>query len=145
MTYPKPVFENLEELAALALAASRIVATALREDVLHRLKPQERSGPERLLRLIEARQIFDQRALDEIAWLERCLTRLIIEGTFLVDRSEADECNVSPAFWQESRLTEEADAPSRALAVILDLQNHLEAVHDILHAEAAITALRQKI
>lgn len=135
----------LEDLAAEALATARIVDTAIREDVLHRIKPLERSGPERLLSAIAKRQIFDVRALDELASLEERLVRRIIEGTVMIDRVEAGEGNVSPAFWQEPRMSAEADALSRALGVILELKFLLEAIQDRLAAEAAVESLRQAL
>lgn len=137
--------QSLEDLAAEALATARIVDTAIREDVLHRLKPQERTGPERLLRAIGKQQVFDHRTLDELGWLEERLARRIIEGTVMIDRVEAGEGNVSPMAWQEPRMTEEADALSRALAVILEMKFLLEAIQDRLAAEAAIETLRQSI
>ncbi|WP_163849210.1 hypothetical protein [Pseudooceanicola aestuarii] len=136
---------TVENLAAEALALARIAATAIREDVLHRLAPQERTGPERLLRLFDAREIFDAPALDHLASLERRLVERITEGTVMVDRFEGGEGNVSPAFWQEPRMTEEADALSNALAVILELNFLLEAIQDRLAAEAAIETLRQAL
>ncbi len=138
-------FPTVEDLAAEALAIARVTATAIREDVLHRLAPPERTGPERLLRAIDMREIFERRTLDELASLERRLVARITEGTTMVDRAEAGEGNVSPAFWREARMTAEADALSNALAVILELQFLLEAVQDRLAAEAAIEALRQAL
>lgn len=134
---------TVEDLAAQALAMARIVATAIREDALHRLAPQERCGPERLLRAIDAREIFERRVLDELAYLETRLVALITEGTVMMDRAEAGEGNVSPAFWREPRMTEDADALSNVLAVILELNFLLEAIQDRLAAEAVIEILRQ--
>lgn len=136
---------TVEDLAAEALALARIAALAIREDVLHRLAPQERTGPERLLRLLDAREIFDAAALDHLASLERRLVERITDGTIMVDRAEVGEGNVSPAFWLEPRMTEEADALSNALAVLLELNFLLEAIQDRLAAEAAIEALRQAL
>ena len=144
MTGPETA-STVEDLAAEALAMARIVATAIREDVLHRLAPRERTGPERLLRMMDAREIFDAPALDHLASLERRLVDRITEGTFMVDRFEGGEGNVSPVLWQEPRVTEEADALSNALAVILELNFFLEAIQDRLAAEAAIEALRQAL
>ncbi|MHA6326010.1 hypothetical protein [Roseivivax sp. CAU 1753] len=132
----------VEDLAWEALAAARIVATAIREDVLHRLAPLERVGPKRLLRAIESREIFDHWTLDELAFLEARLVKHISDGTFMVDRAEVGEGNVSPAFWREPRLTEDADAMSSALSVVLELQMILEAIQDRIAAEAAMEKLR---
>ena len=136
---------TVEDLAAEALAIARIAATAIRADVLHRLAPQERTGPERLLRMLDAREIFDARVLDHLASLERRLVEWITEGTFMADRFESGEGNVSPVLWQEPRMTEEADALSSALAVLLELNFLLEVIQDRLAAEAAIEALRQAL
>lgn len=136
---------TVEDLTAEALAMARTVATAVREDVLHRLAPQERMGPERLLRMLDARDIFDAPVLDHLASLERRLVERITEGTFMADRFEGGEGNVSPVLWQEPRMTEEADALSSALAVLLELNFLLEAIQDRLAAEAAIAALRQAL
>lgn len=136
---------TVEDLAAEALSIARIVATAIREDVLHRLKPQRRCGPERLLRAIDRRGIFEPRTLDELASLEAQLVPQITEGTVMVNRAEAGEGNVSPVYWREPRLTEDADALSNALAVILELTFLLEAIQDRLAAETAIETLRQNL
>jgi hypothetical protein len=136
---------SVEELAAEALALARIVATAIREVVLYRLAPQERTGPERLLRMLDAREIFDAPVLDHLASLERRLVERITDGTFLADRFEGGEGNVSPVLWQEPRMTEEADALSNALAVLLELNFLLEVIQDRLAAEAAIEALRRDL
>ncbi|SDG52456.1 hypothetical protein [Alloyangia pacifica] len=139
-TYP-----TLEDLAAEALSTARIAAIAIREDVLHRLAPQERTGPELLVRMFGAREIFAPQVLDHLNALETPLVERITECTFVVDRAEAGEGNVSPVFWQEARTTEEVDGLSKALAVILELKFLLEAIQDRLAAEAAIEALRQAL
>jgi len=95
--------------------------------------------------MLDSREIFDVPVLDHIASLERRLVERITEGTVMVDRFEGGEGNVSPACWQEPRTTEEADALSNALAVILELNFLLEAIQDRLAAEAAIEALRQAL
>lgn len=64
---------NVEDLAAETLAVARTVATAVREDVFHRLAPQEQTGPERLLRMLNAREIFDAPVLGLLAQRNRCL------------------------------------------------------------------------
>lgn len=136
---------TVENLAAEALSVARVAATAIREDVLHRLAPQERTGPERLLRMLEARKIFEVTTLDHLNALESKLTARIIEGTFMVERFEGGEGNVSPVSWREPRLTEEADGLSNALSIILELIFLLEITHDRLAAEAAVEVLRQSL
>ncbi|ETX12720.1 hypothetical protein OCH239_17505 [Roseivivax halodurans JCM 10272] len=135
-------YDNIDALAASAFAKSRIAATAIREDVLHNLKPLKRTGSERLLHQIERRRIFDTEMLDEIDVLADLVTRLIQEGTTVIECIDNDECNVSPGVWTERRRTRAADELGRALIVLYDLQETLYAVHDLMHAERAIEALR---
>ncbi|ETW10663.1 hypothetical protein ATO8_21031 [Roseivivax marinus] len=135
-------YDNIDALAASAFAKSRIAATAIREDVLHNLKPLKRTGPERLLHQIERRRIFDTEVLNEIDVLADLITRLIQEGTTVIECFDNDECNVSPGIWTERRRTRAADELGRALIVLYDLQETLYAVHDLMHAERAIEALR---
>lgn len=136
---------TVENLAAEALSVARVAATAIREDVLHRLAPRERTGPERLLRMLEARKIFEVTTLDHLNALESKLAARIIEGTSMVERFEGGEGNVSPISWREPRLTEEADGLSNALTIILELIFLLEITHDRLAAEAAVEVLRQSL
>ncbi|WP_353475488.1 hypothetical protein PVT71_18155 [Salipiger sp. H15] len=136
---------TVENLAAEALSVARVAATAIREDVLHRLAPRERTGPERLLRMLEARKIFEVTTLDHLNALESKLAARIIEGTLMVERFEGGEGNVSPISSREPRLTEEADGLSNALSIILELIFLLEITHDRLAAEAAVEALHQSL
>lgn len=143
MTELLPItYENIDALAASAFAKSRDVATAIREDVLHNLEPRERLSPERLLDRIARRRIFDQEILVEIDVLTDRIARHVLKGTSAVEHFDADDCNASRGGWTEQRRTPEADALSRALMVLYDLQEALLAVHDLMHAERAIEALR---
>ncbi|WP_375691452.1 hypothetical protein [Pseudooceanicola sp. LIPI14-2-Ac024] len=135
-------YDNIDALAASAFAKSRDVATAIQEDVLHNLKPLERSGPERLLGRIERRRIFDEETLVEIDVLTDRIARLVQEGTTTVEYVDTDECNVTPAYWTAQRRTREADELGRALMFLYDLHETLLAVHDLMHAERAIEAMR---
>lgn len=135
-------YDNIDALAASAFAKSRLVATALREDVLHNLEPLDRRKSERLLDRIARRRIFDEEALAEIDGLSDRIVGLIQAGTTEVAHYENDECNVSPAYWTSQRRTRAADELGRALMVLFDLQETLLAVHDLMHAERAIVALR---
>src|SRR5690554_2153261 len=96
-------YDNIDSLAASALAASRDCATALREDVIPNFKPQERLGPQRLLRAIDHRTIFSKETLIEIEVLIEKMSGKILAGTTTIQRFDADECNVSrPDCWQET-------------------------------------------
>ena len=120
-------YDNIDALAASAFAKSRIAATAIREDVLHNLKPLKRTGPERLLDRIERRRIFDAEMLNEIDVFANLLARVIQEGTTVIECIDNDACNVSPGGWTERRRTRAADELGRALIVLYDLQETLYA------------------
>lgn len=138
-------YDNIDSLAASALAASRDCATALREDVIPNLTGQERLGPQRLIRAIDHRMIFSKETLVEIDVLIEKLSTKVLAGTTTVQRFDADESNVSaPACWQETKRTREAEDLGRALVVLLDLQHMVHAVNDLMDAERIISDLRQR-
>ena len=80
------IYDNIDTLAASALAKSRDCITAIREDVLHNVKPLERVGFERLMSAMERRQIFTQDILVELDVQMDCITHLIDRGTTLHER-----------------------------------------------------------
>ncbi|SFO34350.1 hypothetical protein SAMN04487859_12915 [Roseovarius lutimaris] len=144
--FPEITYENLETLAASAFALSRLCATALRADVIHHLKPDQRRGAERLLQEISARRIFDEGLLDEINLLIDRMSRLIVDGTTKVEIYQADEChNDGGGNWHETRRNEQAEDLSRALSVLLGLQEALYGVQDLMQAERALADLRRHI
>ena len=139
-------YDNIEAIAASAFAKSRDCLTAIRMDVLHNIKPMERVGFQRLVDAIEARQIFTQKMLEELDVQIDFLTREIDKGTTVHQHRDYDECNVSaPACWQETRTTEPAKELGRAMIMFLDLNDTLQTVHDLMHAEIALSELRQSL
>lgn len=139
-------YENIEGLAASAFSISRLCATALHADVFPNLKPQDRHGAKRLLARIENRQIFDKESVVELDVLINKLSREIAKGTDVVEVVDNDPCNFSSdAAWKESHRTREAEDMSRALTVLLELQETVHAVHDLMHAEQALERLRQRL
>ena len=74
-------YDNIEAIAAAAFAKSRDCITAIRMDVLHNIQPLERVGFERLIKTIEARQIFKPEILEELDVQMDFLTREIDKGT----------------------------------------------------------------
>lgn len=137
-------YDNIEALVASAFAKSRTSATAIREDVLHHLKPQHRSGPQRLLRAIDQRKIHTETVMREVEWLIDTITRQVQDGTTHIERYDSDESCISDhPVWTEKRRTEGADDLCRAIPVLLDFHETLMAVQDLLHAEKVVSGLRQ--
>lgn len=147
MTQLLPItYDNIDALAASAFAKSRDCITAIREDVLHNVKPLDRVGFERLVSAIERRQIFTQDILEELDVQMDRLTNLVGNGTTWHQHFDYDECNVSaPDSWQETRRTQQAQDLGRAFIVLFDLHETLLAVHDLMHAETALSELRQTL
>jgi|AntRauTorckE5430_2_1112549.scaffolds.fasta_scaffold25584_2 hypothetical protein len=140
------VYDNIDTLAASAFAKSRDCITAIREDVLHNVKPLDRVGFERLMSAMERRQIFTQDILVELDVQMDCITHLIDRGTTLHERFDSSESNVSaPSCWHEARQTQQAQDLGRAFIVLFDLHETLLAVHDLMHAETALSELRQAL
>lgn len=74
------------------------------------------------------------------------LTREIDKGTTVHQHRDYDECNVSaPACWQETQTTQRADELGRAMIMFFELYETLQAVHDLMHAQEALDALRQSL
>ena len=139
-------YDKIEAIGASAFAKSRECITAIRMDVLHNIQPLERLGFERLIKAIEARRIFTPEILEELDVQMDFLTREIDKGTTVHQRYDYDECNVSaPACWQERQTTERADELGRAMIMFFDLHETLQAVHDLMHAQEALTELRQSL
>jgi len=139
-------YDNIEAIAASAFPKSRDCVTAVRLDGLHNIQPLERVGFERLIKAIDARQIFTAEILEELDVQIDFLTREIANGTTVHQHFDYDECNVSaPACWQEKHRTERADELGRAMIMFLDLNETLQAVHDLMHAQNALDALRQTL
>ena len=139
-------YDNIEAIAAAAFPKSRDCVTAIRLDVLHNIQPLKRVGFERLIKAIEARQIFKPEILEELDVQMDFLTREIGKGTTVHQHRDYDECNVSaPACWQETRTTERADELGRAMIMFFELYETLQAVHDLMHAQDALDALRQTL
>jgi hypothetical protein len=147
MTQLLPItYDNIDALAASAFAKSRDCLTAIQLDILHNIKPMERVGFQRLVDAIENRQIFTQKMVDELDVQIDFLTREIAKGTTVHQHYDYDECNVSaPACWQEKHTTERASELGRAIIMFLDLNETLQAVHDLMHAETALSELRQSL
>jgi hypothetical protein len=139
-------YDNIEAIAAAGFAKSRDCITAIRMDVLHNIQPLERVGFERLIKLIEARQIFKPEILEELDVQMDFLTCEIDKGTTVHQHRDYDECNVSaPACWQETQTTQRADELGRAMIMFFELYETLQAVHDLMHAQEALDALRQSL
>mgnify|MGYP003652714528 CR=1 FL=1 len=147
MTEVLPIpYDNIDAIAASAFARSRDCVTAIREDVLHNVKPLDRVGFERLLGAIERRQIFTQDILVELEVQLDCLEALIHQGTTYQEMFDNDPCNVSTTnSWQETRMTDKAKDIGRAFLVLFDFYHTLLAVHDLMHAETALSELRQTL
>lgn len=144
MIDPTLPYENLDALIIAANAKARIAATAIRQDVLHHLKPLERTGAKRLLKAIERRMIFEKETLIELDVLNEKLEGIILAGTTEMERWDASEENVSaPAVWIERHRTQQAEDVARAFIVLHDFHETLQAVHDLVQAEVAINKLRQ--
>jgi hypothetical protein len=115
-------------------------------DVLHNIQPLERIGFERLIKIIEARQIFKPEILEELDVQMDFLTREIDKGTTVHQHRDYDECNISaPGCWQGTRTTVRADELGRAMIRFSELYETLQAVHDLMHAQEALDALRQSL
>lgn len=137
-------YDNIDSLAAGAFAKSRDCETAIRVDLMHNLKPQDRNAAGRVLSAIKRRNIFDKELVIELDVLMEKIEQLIQDGTTTVERFDADESNVSaPAIWTEQRRTRQAEELSRALLFIWTFHETLLAVHDLMSAERAIEKLRQ--
>jgi hypothetical protein len=106
----------------------------------------ERVGFQRLVDAIETRKIFSQEMVDELVVQSDGLSRQIDGGTTVLSHVDYDECNVSaPACWNEARQTQQAQDCARAFFILLDLHETLMAVHDLMHAETALSELRQSL
>lgn len=147
MTQLLPItYDNIDALAASAFAKSRDCLTAIQLDILHNIKPMERVGFQRLVDAIENRKIFTQEMVDELDVQIDVLSRHIESGTTVLSHVDYDECNVSaPACWNEARQTQQAQDCARAFFILLDLLETLMAVHDLMHAETALSELRQTL
>lgn len=83
-------------------------------DVLHNIRPLDRVGFERLIKIIEARQIFKPEILEELDVQMDFIPREIDKGTTVHQHRDDDECNVlAPACSQETRTTERANELGR--------------------------------
>lgn len=147
MTELLPItYDNIDALAASAYAKSRDCITAIREDVLHNVKPLDRVGFERLVSAIERRQIFTKEILVELDVQMECLEVSINSGMTWQEHYDNDECNVSaPSRWHEPHLTQTSRDLGRAFLVLFDFYHTLLAVHDLMHAETALSELRQSL
>lgn len=107
-------YDNIEAIAAAAFAKSRDCIKAIQMDVLHNIRPLDRVGFERLIKIIEARQIFKPEILEELDVQMDFITREIDKSTTVHQHRDDDECNVlAPACSQETRTTERANELGR--------------------------------
>lgn len=147
MNNPLPLgFDNIEFRAAEAFAVSRVCVTALRQDIIPNLQPRERRGAEHMILSIRQRRIFDQETLNELDALIDIVSRRILDGTTTSEQFVADDCHIDGGnVLKHRQRTDEADELSRALPVLLELQNCLHDVFDLMHAARALDELRQRI
>jgi hypothetical protein len=139
-------YDNIEALGASAFATARDCVTVIQQHVLHNIEPLKRVGFERLIKAIEARQILTQEMLVELDVQICFLIRQIDAGTTQHEMYDNDECNVSNSrSWVETHLTQRAHDLNTAVRVLISLQNKANSIQDLLHADEAITELRETI
>lgn len=140
---PEASYANIETLIAHCFAQSRILATGLAMEDLDSLEPGPLATAQMLIEKIAARDILGVGFLASLVDLEQALSNEIEGATDYVMRYDADPCNVSEqSSWREARRSEAANALTRVLLMLVELQVALEAVHDLLAAEAALHAMR---
>ena len=130
----------LEDRAARAFAQSRVCRSLIQAEVLHRLPPRKRLGPERVVRAIDARAILDERTAQDLEHLLEILSSEIEAGTQRAEVWSDDPCDVSdpPRTWIETHRTADAEALEIARVELESLRRAVLAVLDVLHAARAV-------
>ena len=140
---PEITYQHLETLIAYCFAQSRILAVGLHVDASDGLEPAPLETAQTLIEKITTRDIFGEEFRELLAELEQALCEEVERGTEYVARYDSDPCNVSEQpSWQEARRSEAANGLTRVLVMLVELQSALDAVHDLLAAEATLRALR---
>lgn len=139
-------FKSAPEITVMAAACfplARAAATGIDQDVLDIVAPKPKQEAKKLAALLRAGNIFDKGILAMLHDLVGVLDSEIAEGTYVETRYDHSSENASVyKTWGQERLTPEADRLSDALVVLIELYATLSSVHDLLHAEKVLEALR---
>ncbi len=122
--------EHLDQHAARALGLARVCRPMIRDQVLHRLRPQHRLGAEQLIRTIDRRGIIDDQAAQQLEWLIELVSEEVERGTHRAEMWPTDPCDIDQdRTWIETRRTPEA---AELAAALYDLEALLRAVMTVL-------------
>ncbi|MFD3189748.1 hypothetical protein ACFMPD_05670 [Sedimentitalea sp. HM32M-2] len=122
-------------MASSCFPLARAAATGIERDVLDLIAPETKREARKLAARLRSGAIFDKGIL--------AMLHQIVEGTCVETCYDHSPENVSDnRSWGRERLTPEADRPTNALSVLMELYATLSAVHDVLRAEKALKELR---
>lgn len=137
MSMPVPADPRaLEGLVEDALARARIARSALLDEIVPHLRPEDRSFAQYVVRHLDEDRLFSHAVRQDLGTLIALVGRNIDHGTataFVADA--APECLSAGAVWSETRRTAEAGALAVAVVDLRDLARALDRVQDRLAAD----------
>ena len=123
---------------AEAIGAARIAETAIGTDVVPNLSHLQRSHPQDVRKLLAPDRLFETRTLVDLEVLAATLEHAIRHGTTEEIVYDASPENVSNKSWTHRTRDGQTCDLVRALTVVDDLRERLQAIHDLLAARRVL-------
>ena len=131
----------IDQHVAEAIAAARIIDTAIETDLIPALSHLQRCHPKDVRKLLGPDRLFEERTLTDIEILVETAERTILDGTTTETVYDASPENMSTELWTQSRRTEQLKGLYQALPLLHDLRDRLQAIRDLLAARTVLERL----
>lgn len=135
----------LDQHVAEAIAAARVVDTAIEADIIPNLSHLQRCHPKDVRKLLDPDLLFEARTLTDIEVLVETVERAILAGTTYETVHDTSPENVSAAYWTRTERDGETEDLYRALPVLHDLRDRLQAIQDLLATRRVLEAMNADI
>ncbi len=138
-------FDLLVQHLAETIAAARIADTAIETDIVPNLSHLQRCHPKDVRKLLTPDRLFAERTLVDVEVLIETVERTILKGTTYETVHDTSPENVSAAYWTRTERDSQTKDLYRALPVLHDLRERLQAIHDLLVARRVLEQLNAEI
>ena len=136
---------DLVQHIAEAIAAARIADTAIGTDITPNLSHLQRCHPNDVRKLLVPDRLFEERTLTDIEVLVETVERAILKGTTYETVHDTSPENVSAAYWTRTERGSQTEDLYRALPVLHDLRERLQAIQDLLVARRVLERMNANI
>ncbi len=129
---PDLCFDSLVQHVAEAIGAARIADTAIGTDIVPNLSQLQRAHPQDVRKLLGPDRLFEPRTLVDLEILAGTLEGAIRDGTMEETVYDSSPENTSNTGWTRRTHDGQTCDLVRALTVVDDLRDRLQAIQDLL-------------